>query len=146
MQLAPIVPYIGSSPAAIRPTRAYIGSDIVSLMSIANRTGALVRARREAHGLSQARLALRAGTTQAGVSRVERGEVSPSIATLERLLWAMGEELELSARPAPAEWDEDHHRDVLRRPAAERLALALTWNRLAGQLAAAGRRARGGAS
>jgi transcriptional regulator with XRE-family HTH domain len=65
--------------------------------------GTLIRARREAHGLSQARLALGAGTTQAAVSRLERGELSPSVATLERLLEAMGEVLELSARPATAE-------------------------------------------
>lgn len=111
-------------------------------MVATEQAGALLRARREAHGLTQARLALRAGTTQAAVSRVERGELSPSVATLERLLWAMGEELALSAHPAPAEWDEDHLRDALRRPAPERLALALSWNRLAGQLAAAGARAR----
>jgi transcriptional regulator with XRE-family HTH domain len=111
-----------------------------------DQAGALVRARREAHGLSQARLALRAGTTQAAVSRVERGELSPSVATLERLLWAMGEELGLSAQRAAVEWDEDHLRDSLGRDPAERLALALSWNRLAGQLSAAGRRARGDAS
>jgi transcriptional regulator with XRE-family HTH domain len=115
-------------------------------MAATDRAGALLRARREAHGLSQARLALRAGTTQAAVSRVERGELSPSIATLERLLWAMGEELDLSAQPAPPDWDEDHLRDTLRRPPADRLALAVSWNRLAGHLAVAGRRARGDGS
>jgi hypothetical protein len=33
-------------------------------------------------------------------------------------------------------------RDLQRRPADERLALAMSWNRLAGEVAAVGRRAR----
>ena len=105
--------------------------------------GALIRERREAHGLTQARLALRAGTTQGAVSRLERGEISPSVATVERLLEVMGEVLELAARPAAADWHEAHLRDALRRSTAERIELSMSWNRLAGEIAAAGRRARG---
>jgi transcriptional regulator with XRE-family HTH domain len=47
--------------------------------------------------LGQAALARRAGTTQAYISRIERGDVSPSGATMLRLLHAMG--LELTTRP-----------------------------------------------
>jgi len=63
--------------------------------------GDLIREARERHGLSQARLARRANTTQRQVSRIERGEISPSISTLDRLLAAMGERLELVAHPGP---------------------------------------------
>ncbi len=104
--------------------------------------GQLLRARRRAHGLSQERLALRARTTQAAVSRIERGEVSPSLATLAGLLVVMGEELELSARAAEVDWDRGHLEDMLRRSPEERLALAIGWNRLAGEVAQAGREAR----
>jgi transcriptional regulator with XRE-family HTH domain len=105
-------------------------------------SGQLLRARRRAHGLSQERLALRARTTQAAVSRIERGEVSPSLATLTGLLGALGEELGLSARATEVDWDRDHLDDMLRRTPEERLSLAIGWNRLAGELAQAGREAR----
>ena len=52
----------------------------------------LIRSTRTRLGLSQRRLALRAGTTQAAVSRIERGVVSPTFATLHELMVAMGEE------------------------------------------------------
>ena len=53
--------------------------------------------------MTQAGLARRAATSQKQISRIERGEVSPSISTLQRLLAALGEELQLSAEPsAPA--------------------------------------------
>jgi len=56
-----------------------------------------VEDRRRAHGLTQGQLALRAGTTQAALSRLERDELS-----------------------------------------AERVELAMSWNRLAGEIARAG--------
>jgi len=60
---------------------------------------ALLRQTRLARGLDQTELARRAGTTQTYISRVERGEVSPSLNTLERLLHAMGRRLTLSTEP-----------------------------------------------
>jgi transcriptional regulator with XRE-family HTH domain len=71
----------------------------------------LLRDTRARHGLSQSRLARRAGTTQAVVSRIERGEASPSIATLRRLLGAMGWELDAGLRRS--QW-QDHDPDALR--------------------------------
>lgn len=62
------------------------------------RIGELLRATRERHGLSQARLARRIGADRAYVSRVERGEVSPTFDWAERALAAMGEELALEVR------------------------------------------------
>ena len=60
--------------------------------------GRLIRERRLANGLTQKQLAVRAGSTQAAISRLERGEISPTFETFERLLEVMGEEAELSVR------------------------------------------------
>lgn len=104
--------------------------------------GRVLRERRVANGLSQARLARRAGTTQAAISRIERGAVSPTTATLDRLLSVMGEELEVVVRRMQGDFDKGHLDDLRARPPAERLELAMTWNRLAGEVAEAGDRAR----
>jgi transcriptional regulator with XRE-family HTH domain len=93
-------------------------------------------------GLSQRRLALRAGTTQAEVSRIERGEISPTFTTLRELMTAMGEEPVLQSRRLRGEWDPAHMASTLARTPDERAELAISWNRLAGRLAAAGRAAR----
>ncbi|MGH2854291.1 MAG: helix-turn-helix domain-containing protein [Solirubrobacteraceae bacterium] len=102
----------------------------------------LVRSTRERLGLSQRRLALRAGTTQAAVSRIERGIVSPTFATLRELMVAMGEEPVLGTQRLPTDWDPVHMASTLARTPEERLALAISWNRMAGRMAAAGRSAR----
>ena len=104
--------------------------------------GQIVRERRLAHSLTQSRLALRAGSTQAAISRLERGQISPTIETLERLLLVMGEEPEIVIHRAGGEHDIRRIAALRRRPSDERLALALSWNRLAGEVAAAGSRAR----
>jgi transcriptional regulator with XRE-family HTH domain len=64
-------------------------------------SGELLRDARRRHGIDQRSLARRAGTTQAQVSRIERGLVSPSVTTLERLFTAMGERVVLDAEPLP---------------------------------------------
>ncbi len=102
----------------------------------------LVRTTRERLGLSQRRLAIRAGTTQAAVSRIERGQVSPTFATLRGLMIAMGEEPLLQASRLPGHWDPAHMTSTLARTPRERLELAVSWDRMGGRLAAAGRRAR----
>jgi uncharacterized protein len=104
----------------------------------------LLKQARGRHGLSQRTLALRAGTDQGAISRIERGQVSPSVETVERLLAAMGEELELAATPMAREHDPLHLGAALRRTPEERLRLAISWNRLAADLSEAGRRARAG--
>ena len=91
--------------------------------------------------MTQRRLALRAGTTQAAISRIERGIVSPTFATLRELMLAMGEEPVLCARRLPTDWDPAHMTSTLARTPEERLALALSWNRMAGRLANAGQEA-----
>lgn len=57
--------------------------------------GRLLRETRASHGLSQERLARRAGTTQSAISRIEQERGSPTIRTLEELLHLMGEDLVL---------------------------------------------------
>jgi transcriptional regulator with XRE-family HTH domain len=104
--------------------------------------GQIIRERRLANALTQQQLALRAGSTQAAVSRLERGEISPTFETFERLLAVMGEEAEVSVRRPEADHDLARLRSLRARPPAERLALAMSWNRLAGQFAAAGRQVR----
>lgn len=58
--------------------------------------GRLLREARTRHGLSQQRLAIRAGTTQSAISRIEQERGSPTVRTLEELLHLMGEELVLA--------------------------------------------------
>jgi transcriptional regulator with XRE-family HTH domain len=52
---------------------------------------------RQRHGLDQAELAARMGTSQPAISRIERDLVSPTLETLERLLNTMGETLRVSS-------------------------------------------------
>ncbi len=61
--------------------------------------GDLVRELRLRRTMSQRALAELAGTRQAAISRIERGLVSPSVDTLERIVAAMGERLILTAEP-----------------------------------------------
>ena len=60
-------------------------------------TAELLRDARRSAGLTQAELARRAGTSQAMVARYETGVASPTVRTLQRLLRAVGRELELSS-------------------------------------------------
>lgn len=71
---------------------------------------------RARHRLDQKALALRAGTSQAQISRLELQKTSPSVGTLRRLLLAMGEQLVLGAQPCP---HGNMTTDELRRTLAE---------------------------
>ena len=51
---------------------------------------------REKRGLSQRELAERLGTTQSAVARLEAGNVSPSLPTLDKVAEALGVELIVS--------------------------------------------------
>jgi transcriptional regulator with XRE-family HTH domain len=104
--------------------------------------GELIRETRARHGLSQRRLARRVGTHQSAISRLEADKNSPSVETLEEILNAMGERLQLRAEPVERDYDPVHFRATAVRSPEERLALGISWNRMAGRLAAAGRRAR----
>jgi transcriptional regulator with XRE-family HTH domain len=106
--------------------------------------GALIREHREQLSLSQRALARRAGTTQAAVSRIERGLTVPNWETVRALMLAMGYEPDLQARRLSGRWDPAHLAASRKRSPQERLALAISGNRLAGRLRQAGSRARRG--
>ena len=61
--------------------------------------GELLRQARVRHGLSQEQLAIRAGTTQSAIARIERDRTSPSIKALTALFQAMEEDFVFGARP-----------------------------------------------
>ena len=63
------------------------------------KASALLSGARRSAGLSQRELARRAAVPQASISRIERGIVSPSVDTLDRLLVQCGRELETVPRP-----------------------------------------------
>ena len=55
-----------------------------------------IHALREKRGLSQRELAERLGTTQSAVARLEAGNVSPTLPTLDKVAEALGVELVIS--------------------------------------------------
>lgn len=99
--------------------------------------GSIVRDARRRHHLSQERLARRAGTSQAFVSRIERGEISPTVDTLERLLLVMGERLSFGP-PARIDGllddDPDQRRSVGRLSPAARLERAFAASTFASEI------------
>ena len=101
----------------------------------------MIRERRRKGGLSQRSLARRAGTTQAAVSRIERGLTTPTWETVRALLLAMGYEPELETRRLRGRWDPVHLSATRARTPAERLQLAISANRLAGSMRQAGAQA-----
>lgn len=98
--------------------------------------GELLRERRHAHGLSQRQLAIRAGTRQSTLSRIENGHETPTVHRLDQLLSALGERLELAAVPLdPERPPGDIHADQARSVTArleDGFALASFASRLAG--------------
>jgi transcriptional regulator with XRE-family HTH domain len=97
----------------------------------------LLREARARNGISQRRLALRAGTSQDAISRIERGAESPTLERLAHLLLMLGERLELNTAP-PVE--PGGH--AARLTARERLREAASWNLVATKLEIAGAEAR----
>lgn len=103
----------------------------------------LIKERREAHGLSQRRLAHRAGTSQSAIARIEAGKEEVTWSRLRLLLLVMGEKPQLASEPLPGRYDAW---DVLEQRSLapeSRLANGLAFNKLGSELAAAGRAARG---
>jgi transcriptional regulator with XRE-family HTH domain len=79
--------------------------------------------------LTQRQLATRARTSQAAISRVERGLVSPSVATLANWLDLMGEALELTASPIDYGHDRTLNEQQLRFSPERRIDRQAQWSR-----------------
>lgn len=83
----------------------------------------LSEARRAAR-LTQRELARRSGVAQPAISRIERGHLSPRVATLDRLLRACGKGIELVVRPGTGV-DRTLIRERLGLSEAERVRLSV---------------------
>jgi transcriptional regulator with XRE-family HTH domain len=87
--------------------------------------GELLREARLAHRLSQKQLAIRGGTTQSAVARIEADRVSPSIRTLTALFQAMEEDFVFGTKPRTWGVDLSLNRKNLEYTATERLERGL---------------------
>ena len=87
--------------------------------------GEILREARLRHEVSQEELAIRAGTTQSAISRIEKDRVSPSIETLEKLLFVLGEDLVVRAEPRDFGVDRTLNRSNLSFTPAQRVTRSL---------------------
>lgn len=104
-------------------------------------------------GLTQRELARRAGTAQSVVARVERGQTSPTVETLSRLIAATGFNIDAelvsqpTADPLIAAFKRDIDRSLLRRnlekTVDERVRSLRALSRLADEARRAGQATRG---
>jgi transcriptional regulator with XRE-family HTH domain len=101
-------------------------------MSALGSTLANVRRRR---GVSQRALAIRAGTSQAAISRIESGKELPSFERFEQLLLVLGERPVLTTEPSLPADEVARLLDLTLAP-ADRLQEAASWNLLMSRLEA----------
>jgi transcriptional regulator with XRE-family HTH domain len=104
--------------------------------------GELIKERRIRHGLSQRRLAHRAGTSQSAIARIESGREEVTWQRLRLLLLVMGEQPVLDSEPLRGGYDAWDMLVQRRLPPGTRFANGLAFNELGGELAAAGAAAR----
>jgi transcriptional regulator with XRE-family HTH domain len=90
--------------------------------------GRLLRETRERHGVTQAELAARARTSQAAISRIECGRVSPTIETARELFDLLGEELRITSEPVDSGHDHTLLRANLALSPEERLRRQVAWS------------------
>lgn len=93
---------------------------------------ALVRELRLAARLSQRALARRAGTSQPAIARYERGAVTPSWETLQRLAAACGRRVTIAAEAVPEPHDVELAELLLGLTPEERLRALSRYARLHG--------------
>src|SRR4029453_6189076 len=97
--------------------------------------GDLVKERRMRHGLSQRRLAHRAGTSQSAIARIESGKEEVTWSRLRLLLLAIGERPVLYSAPPPGRYDAWDVLEQRALPAGTRLANGIALSKLGGELA-----------
>jgi transcriptional regulator with XRE-family HTH domain len=102
----------------------------------------LVKQTRARKGISQRSLAIRAGTSQSAIARIESGAEEVTWPRLRALMISMGEEPVLSSRPLNGRYEPlDLLADRGLAPEA-RLTNGFAFDEFATELAIAGRRAR----
>jgi transcriptional regulator with XRE-family HTH domain len=104
--------------------------------------GRALREARERQGLSQRRLAVRAGTSQDAISRIERGAEAPTLERFAQLMLVLGRRPVLSVEPLESSVPNSELSVGGEMTAAERFREATSWNQVASRLATAGERAR----
>jgi transcriptional regulator with XRE-family HTH domain len=87
--------------------------------------GKLVREVRTRHGLTQKRLAIRAGTTQSAIARIEADRTSPTIKTLVGLFQVMEEDFVFGSRARDTTVDLKTNRKNLELTPTERVQRGL---------------------
>ena len=101
---------------------AHAKPDAIDPAPLEDRTpGELLRQARVRHELSQEQLAIRAGTTQSAIARIERDRTSPSVKTLTSLFQAMEEDFVFGTRPRDWGTDLDLNRKNLEFTPTQRL-------------------------
>lgn len=65
-------------------------------MNSTQKIGRLIRQHRTSRKMSQAELALKAGTTQAAIARIEAGITNPTLTTLEEMSRALHLKLDIA--------------------------------------------------
>lgn len=115
----------GCIPAQRRSARDLVDSVSAIRQWYTSRVKAasLLRYARRLAGLTQRQLAVLAGVPQATVGRIETGQITPRVDTLEKLLRAAGRELNVGARPGIGV-DRSQIRELLRLTPGQRLELA----------------------
>lgn len=96
--------------------------------------GEILRDARLRHEVSQRELAIRAGTTQSAISRIEKDRVSPSIETLRNLLFVLGEDLVVRAEPRDFGIDKTLNRSSLELSPDQRVTRTLEFADFIGEL------------
>lgn len=107
-----------------------------------DRVGLLLREARKLQGLNQRQLAIRAGTSQDAISRIERGAEAPTFERLAQLMLALGQRLTIAIEPLEASVSSEELSVARESTHSERLREGIAWNRVASQLAIAGEQAR----
>jgi transcriptional regulator with XRE-family HTH domain len=97
--------------------------------------GELIRTTRERKALTQRRLAVRAGTSQSAIARIERGEEEVTWPRLRAIMLSMGEEPVLSSEPLGSRYDAADLRAQRHTGASARLESGLAFDKLASELA-----------
>ncbi len=104
--------------------------------------GRTLRQMRELQGLSQRQLALRAGTSQDAISRIERGAEAPTLERFAQLMLVLGQRFTIVVEPMAGLVEGEELSVAGELTHSERLREGIAWNRTASQMAIAGERAR----